>query len=604
MKKRIIALLLTLALLPTLLPLRGSAAEKTYENTHENTGNQIEDLIAVALSQLGYKEGDNNDTKYGDWYKLPNQPWCAMFVSWCAYQAEISTKIIDKSAMANPKNFGLEARIGSAGAPKRGDIFFKQDFSHCGIVVSVEGSYIVTVEGNSNNDGGEEGYWVVQHRRRYADLLFATPKYTNCSASHNFSIVPQTAHPHKNMYICKTCGKSYETGGNGYSADCSKCTSCGCKPAAAGVYTVTSGARAKVYENHSTAGWPIGYLEAGERVEVLALGGSWAHIRHAGRTGYVLRSRVKKYLPSPEITLSAVNAYRGDSVTMTWKACEGAGRYLLSVTKDGEDFLSKTVQGALTYTLSSLTPGKYQISLASSDGYNASAATVKTVTVLDRFTITYHAGEGTGAPAAQTKYEDKLLTLSSTKPTRSGYNFFGWTTEKGGIYPTCQPGQSWSENADTDLYAVWQKKGATKTSLTVYTPAEKTLYLLKEKLDTTGLTLLLNYSDGTAQRITRDFTVSGFRSDKEGTYTLTISYGGFKTSYEVRVVDHIPGDVDLNRQVNKEDVMQLLWHITFPDRFPISVPADFTKDGKVDKEDVMKLLWHVTFPDKFPLDYE
>ena len=159
MKKRIIALLLILALLPALLPIQGSAAEKTYENTHENTGNQIEDLIAVALSQLGYKEGTNNDTKYGDWYKLPNQPWCAMFVSWCAYQAEISTDIIDKSAMANPKNFGLEARLGSAGAPKRGDIFFKQDFSHCGIVVSVEGSNIVTVEGNSNNDGGEDGYW-------------------------------------------------------------------------------------------------------------------------------------------------------------------------------------------------------------------------------------------------------------------------------------------------------------------------------------------------------------------------------------------------------------------------------------------------------------
>ena len=45
-----------------------------------------DDIVDMAISQLGYTEGPNNDTKYGDWYGLPNQPWCAMFVSWCANQ--------------------------------------------------------------------------------------------------------------------------------------------------------------------------------------------------------------------------------------------------------------------------------------------------------------------------------------------------------------------------------------------------------------------------------------------------------------------------------------------------------------------------------------
>ena len=82
-----------------------------YENTHINTGNQIEDLIGVAKTQIGYKEGpsasqmdgdtyagDYNYTKYGQWYGINPGAWCAMFVSWCADQAGIPTSIIPKHA--------------------------------------------------------------------------------------------------------------------------------------------------------------------------------------------------------------------------------------------------------------------------------------------------------------------------------------------------------------------------------------------------------------------------------------------------------------------------------------------------------------------------
>lgn len=57
-----------------------------------------DDIVDIALSQLGYTEGPNNDTIYGDWYGLPNQPWCAMFVSWCADQANIPQDIIEPFA--------------------------------------------------------------------------------------------------------------------------------------------------------------------------------------------------------------------------------------------------------------------------------------------------------------------------------------------------------------------------------------------------------------------------------------------------------------------------------------------------------------------------
>ena len=55
-------------------------------------------LVEKATSQIGYKEKANNDSIYGRWYGMNNQPWCAMFVSWCAAQCGISEDIILKFA--------------------------------------------------------------------------------------------------------------------------------------------------------------------------------------------------------------------------------------------------------------------------------------------------------------------------------------------------------------------------------------------------------------------------------------------------------------------------------------------------------------------------
>ena len=45
-------------------------------------------VIAAAKSQLGYKEGANNDNKFGVWYGMNHESWCAMFVSWCFAEAK------------------------------------------------------------------------------------------------------------------------------------------------------------------------------------------------------------------------------------------------------------------------------------------------------------------------------------------------------------------------------------------------------------------------------------------------------------------------------------------------------------------------------------
>lgn len=72
------------------------------------------------------------------------------------------------------------------------------------------------------------------------------------------------------------------------------------------------------------------------------------------------------------------------------------------------------------------------------------------------YTISYNANGGSGAPASQTKTHGVTLTLSSVKPTRSGYTFMGWATSSTATSASYSAGGSYTANASRTLYAVWQ----------------------------------------------------------------------------------------------------------------------------------------------------
>jgi uncharacterized repeat protein (TIGR02543 family) len=72
------------------------------------------------------------------------------------------------------------------------------------------------------------------------------------------------------------------------------------------------------------------------------------------------------------------------------------------------------------------------------------------------YTVKYNANGGSGAPSNQTKWKDQTLTLSSTKPTRTGYSFLGWSTSSTATSATYSAGGSYTSNAAATLYAVWK----------------------------------------------------------------------------------------------------------------------------------------------------
>ena len=94
------------------------AKKGRYVNRHLNTGDPVTDVIAIALTQVGYTGGSNaseldgtpsgtpNDwTKYGAYMGINGNPWCACFLSWCAFQAGIPSSVLKPSTYARPHYF-------------------------------------------------------------------------------------------------------------------------------------------------------------------------------------------------------------------------------------------------------------------------------------------------------------------------------------------------------------------------------------------------------------------------------------------------------------------------------------------------------------------
>jgi len=126
-----------------------------------NSGSAGNRLASVAEHEfsMGFSEDNANDiTPYGEWYGMNGQPWCAMFVSWCALQANLLEISVPRYAYCPTGKNWFKSRNRyfartSGYRPKRGDVVFFWDgsvISHTGIVIKCEGNTVTTVEGNSS----------------------------------------------------------------------------------------------------------------------------------------------------------------------------------------------------------------------------------------------------------------------------------------------------------------------------------------------------------------------------------------------------------------------------------------------------------------------
>ena len=168
---------------PVYNPSSYYASSVYYSNLKEVvlSGNHRLDIVNVALSQVGYHEGNQvadltggsygsgNVTEYGYWYGmcvLGNgtgffHEWCAMFTAWSARQARVPVTVVNNAAYAhigmNPYYFNVVFHNRGTYTPRTGDLIIYdwanngRQWDHVGIVLYVENGRVHTVEGNSSD---------------------------------------------------------------------------------------------------------------------------------------------------------------------------------------------------------------------------------------------------------------------------------------------------------------------------------------------------------------------------------------------------------------------------------------------------------------------
>ena len=162
----------TIAMLLTFILLVQSAAFYSVSAADDSI---YDKMVRIANQEVGYMETTYPDgtftSKYGEWYGIPNGAWCAMFCSWCANQAGISTEVLPKFASCHVgmdwfKNKNLW-RERSDYIPEPGNLIFLNDCTHVGIVEKYDDGMVYTIEGNACDDN-QENYGV---RKRYYSAL-------------------------------------------------------------------------------------------------------------------------------------------------------------------------------------------------------------------------------------------------------------------------------------------------------------------------------------------------------------------------------------------------------------------------------------------------
>ena len=64
---------------------------------------------------------------------------------------------------------------------------------------------------------------------------------------------------------------------------------------------------------------------------------------------------------------------------------------------------------------------------------------------------------------------------------------------------------------------------------------------------------------------------------------------------------YIPGDTNDDINLDETDVVWMLRHVLFPERYPIVCSGDVTGDGLVNDRDPIHLLRHILNPSRFQL---
>lgn len=240
--------------------------------------------------------------------------------------------------------------------------------------------------------------------------------------------------------------------------------------------------------------------------------------------------------------IDTANTLYFDNLSSSGSATTSQGSVSINTTSDsgGWSTTNQVKIGSYSYTYtrgtSAVTRYLYaKLTNVDRVGGTMTVSTTFSVPKLTTYTIAYNANGGSGAPSSQTKYYGKNITLSSTKPTRTGYTFQGWGTSESDTSVDYAPEASYSSNAGITLYAIWKAN-----TFTVKYDANGGSGAPANQTKTYGVNLTLSSTKPTR----KNYTFQGWGTSASST-TVSYQAGGTYTSnsaitlYAVWVLSYI-----------------------------------------------------------------
>ena len=130
----------------------------------------------------------------------------------------------------------------------------------------------------------------------------------------------------------------------------------------------------------------------------------------------------------------------------------------------------------------------------------------------------------------------KLISITiPNNITSIGSYVFENCTELTLIVDSGSAAQSYAETNGIRYRLRNQPAEKTIESIAVRTLPNKTSYIYKESLDTTGLTLTVNYTDGSSETVTDGFKASPDKFNSVGSKTVTVTYKNHTAQFGVKV---------------------------------------------------------------------
>lgn len=191
----------------------------------------ISELLDIARRQIGVKEcpPNSNNVRYNTWYygrevSGAAYPWCMVFVQWVFDQAGVKLPVRTASCGALMRA-AKAAGQWVTGDYRPGDVVI-YDFpggaatDHCGIVESVDGTYISAIEGNTSSASDADGGAVERRARKFSQIVGAVrPSYDKEVEEMRYNTVEECPSWARET-VQKLIDKGY-LGGNGQGLDLS-----------------------------------------------------------------------------------------------------------------------------------------------------------------------------------------------------------------------------------------------------------------------------------------------------------------------------------------------------------------------------------------------